>query len=132
MATTPQAMNNFAKKYFAACLARDVDYIAAHTVEDEESGFIGFHSGKTIDRHIADTIASIGPAPPASCINSAPRGWMVGDVAWLIDFPTAILPNGQKLPDPVRVTFVMRKVRGEWKMAHWHLSESLSRDLHAK
>jgi len=132
MATTTQAMNNFAKKYFAACLARDVDYIAAHTVEDEESGFIGFHSGKTIDRRIADTIASIGPAPPASCINSAPRGWMVGDVAWLIDFPTAILPNGHKLPDPVRVTFVMRKVKGEWKMAHWHLSESLPRDLRAK
>jgi len=57
---------------------------------------------------------------------------MIGDIAWLVDFPTGVLPNGEPLPDPVRVSFVMRRVKGEWKMAHWHVSESVSRDLHAK
>jgi len=132
MAKTTQAMNDFAKEYFAACLARDVNYIAAHSIEDDDTGYTGFHSGKTIDYSIADSVASIGPAPPASCINSAPYGWMIGDIAWLVDFPTGVLPNGEPLPDPVRVSFVMRRVKGEWKMAHWHVSESVSRDLHAK
>lgn len=131
MATTTREMNDFAKDYFAACLARDVEYIAAHTIEDEESEYLGVHSGLHIDRSIADSVEAIGPLPPASCVNSNPRGWVIGDVAWLVDFPHGVLPNGEALPDPVRVTFVMRKVRGEWKMAHWHLSESVTRDLKA-
>ena len=131
MAATTQEMNDFAKEYFAACLARDVEYIAAHSVEDEESDFVGFHSGAHIDRSIADVFESIGPLDPASCVDSNPSGWVIGDVAWLIDFPRGVLPNGEALPDPVRVTFVMRRVAGEWKMAHWHLSESVERDLNA-
>jgi len=30
---------------------------------------------------IANSIASIDPVPPASCTNSAPYGWMIGDIA---------------------------------------------------
>ncbi len=131
MAATTQEMNDFAKEYFAACLARDVEYIAAHSVEDEESDFVGFHSGGHVDRKIADIYESIGSHEPASCVDSNPSGWMVGDVAWLIDFPRGVLPSGEALPDPVRVTFVMRRIAGEWKMAHWHLSESVERDLSA-
>jgi len=132
MAKTTQAMNDFARDYFAACLARDVKYIAAHSIEDDETGYTGFHSGKTVDRDIHDSVVSIGPHPPASCIHSAPYGWMIGDVAWLVDFPTGLLPNGDQIPDPIRVSFIMRRVKGEWKMAHWHVSESVSHDYRAQ
>jgi len=132
MAATTQAMNDFCKKWLAACLSRDVVWLAENSIEDDESGYLGIHSGKTIDRSIADSVASLGPAPPASCLNSAPTGWMIGDVAWLVDYPIGVLPNGYQLPEPIRVTFVMRRVGNAWKMAQWHLSESFPRNLHAE
>jgi ketosteroid isomerase-like protein len=36
------------------------------------------------------------------------------------------LPDGKKFEDLVRATFCLRKVSGQWKVAHQHISKPMS------
>ncbi len=131
MSATSPALNDFIRDYLAALAARDVAYVRENSIEDGEAGYSGFHTGGVpVDWSIQSTVDVLAPLSPARLVKSAPTGWVIGDVAWFTDFPHGVLPNGQVLDDFVRLTVIARRVDGDrWKVAHWHISEQVSRDL---
>jgi hypothetical protein len=131
MAATPAELNEFIRDYLAALAARDVDFVRENSIEDAEAGYSGFHTGdEPVDWSIQSTVDALSPLSPARLEKSAPTGWMIGDVAWFTDFPHGVLPNGQMLDDFVRLTVIARRVDGDrWKVAHWHISEQVARNL---
>lgn len=130
MSATTQELNNFIRDYLAALAARDSAFVLENSVEDDEAGYSGIHTGgEPVDRVIQSTADAIAKLAPAKLVKSNPKGWMVGDVAWFTDFPHGVLPNGQVLDDHVRLTVVARRVADRWKVAHWHISEQVPRDL---
>ncbi len=130
MAATPQELNDFIRDYLAALAARDAQFVIENSVADDEAGYSGIHTGdEPINWTIQETAEAIAPLAPAVLHGSAPKGWMIGDVAWFTDFPHGVLPNGQVLPDFVRLSVVARRKDGVWKVAHWHISEQVPRDL---
>lgn len=130
-ASTP-AMNNLVRDYLAALAARDTDFVIRHSVTGGAAGYSGIHSGPgLVDLSVDSTVRAVAPMPPARLGNSDPTGWYQGDVAWLTDFPVGVLPSGEELPNICRATVVLCHVDGEWKVAHWHLSEAVARDLSA-
>lgn len=131
MSATPPELNDFIRDYLAALAARDTAFVLENSVEDTEAGYSGFHTGgEAIDWSIQSTVDALTPLSPARLEKSGPKGWMIGDVAWFTDFPHGVLPNGQVLDDFVRLTVIARRVEDDrWKVAHWHISEQVPRDL---
>lgn len=130
MAATTQELNDFIRDYLAALAARDAQFVLENSVEDDEAGYSGIHTGgEPIDWNVQATADAITPLSPARLEHSNPKGWMIGDVAWFTDFPHGVLPNGRVLDDHVRLSIVARRVDGRWKVAHWHISEQVPRDL---
>lgn len=121
---TPE-MINMAENLMRYCAERKVDLVAQMSVEDDEIPYIGFHTTPTCDMKIQDTVSRLGPKAKAISLDIRTEGWYIGDVAWFVHWFTGICPDGTDLP--VRGTTVMRKVNGEWKVAHWHVSEPVDR-----
>ena len=48
-----------------------------------------------------------------------PRGYEEGPMGWVADRPMAVLPEGAI---STRLTGVVRREEGEWKVVHIHLS----------
>ncbi len=46
--------------------------------------------------------------------------WEEGSIGWLADRPTFVLPDGSEIQ--VRMTGVLRKERGDWRLVHLHAS----------
>lgn len=46
--------------------------------------------------------------------------WEEGSIGWLADRPTFVLPDGSELQ--VRMTCVLRKERGDWRLVQLHAS----------
>jgi hypothetical protein len=49
-----------------------------------------------------------------------PRGFEEGSVGWGVDTPAFVLPDGSTLP--TRLTAIVRREDGEWKVVHLHFS----------
>jgi hypothetical protein len=128
-ATTP-AMNDLVRDYLAALAARDTDFVIRHSVAGDDAGYSGIHTGPgLVDFSVDSTVRTVAPLPPARLGNSDPSGWYQDGVAWLTDFPVGVLPSGEELPNVCRATVVLCLADGEWKVAHWHMSEAVGRDL---
>jgi hypothetical protein len=53
-----------------------------------------------------------------------PRGWEEGSLGWGTDRPRFVLPDGSTLP--TRLTAVLRREDGDWKVVHLHFSVGVS------
>jgi hypothetical protein len=49
-----------------------------------------------------------------------PRGYEEGSMGWGVDTPSFVLPDGSRLP--TRLTAVVHREDGEWKVVHLHFS----------
>ena len=127
--STPE-MNAFVDDYMSVCCERDVVRIAEMSVDDENGGFFGVHSGASRDEAVADTIAKLRFAPRAHCHNSKTKGYYVGDFAWFLSLWDGECPDGFVVP--IRGTTAMRKVDGQWKVCSFHVSEAVDRSEHMK
>lgn len=55
------------------------------------------------------------------------RAWAHGDTAWAVDRPAFLLPGGGRLP--TRLTAVLVRHDGEWRVAHAHFSVAVPDEL---
>lgn len=49
---------------------------------------------------------------------SDPKAYAVGDVGWVTDRPTLVMPDGTRVP--FRVTATALRSDGAWKVVQWH------------
>lgn len=127
MSSEEDMVSAFLADYFAALVRRDTDWIAARSVSDPPIAFVGIGSlpDETYDlQHLVD---HLGAFSPTTLMDSRPIAMVQGGVAWAVDQPLCLLPDGTKIP--VRATFLAVKVEAEWKVAHFHVSEGVSHDL---
>lgn len=127
MAITTPEMNKLASDFINWALVRDGEMIKKHAIEDCESEFICFHtSPKRPDRRIKVLTDYVVKTPPAGGTDYETNGWYVDDVAWCVSNLSGLCPDRvTKLP--LRATVIMRRVKGEWKVAQLHLSEAVDR-----
>jgi SnoaL-like domain len=115
------------RQYLAALVARDTALLAGTSVNDPDGAYLGIGSPPEENWDLPHLIDHLKDFPPTKFVDSAPTGYREGDVAWLWDFPTCELPSGERIA--IRASVVLVQVEGEWKVAHWHLSEGVPHDL---
>jgi hypothetical protein len=109
-------ITELATAYMSACLERRTDAVG----EMAHPQFDGI--GGPDERFTRDSLMEHLPGfPPARLVDSAPTGWVDGDVAWTVDFPHFGFQDGAERYH--RVTTVLARVDGAWKVAHFHVSE---------
>jgi ketosteroid isomerase-like protein len=97
---------------FARSLSREADSMVIGTSPTE------WYEGR--DRWIAAYEEQITAIPGIRLEAGEVRGWEDGSVGWAADRPRFVLPNGLALPG--RLTAVLRREDGEWKLAQAHFS----------
>lgn len=127
MKAATSELRELATDWLRAGFARDTEFLRRHSF--------------SADPAVTHTIATVpggslalGPfldhldeAPPRELVHSDPRGFVHGDVAWLVDECTAdMLWDG--LVD-MRFTIVFVRMDGIWKAVQAHLSEAVVREL---
>jgi hypothetical protein len=122
-----EELTAFTKRYLEALVARDTAYVGAHSVESAGCPYLGIGSPPGENWSLADLIDHLGDFPPTEFVGSSPSGCVHGDVAWLTDYPACILPSGEELA--MRATVVLVRVDGEWKVAHFHVSEGVPHEI---
>ena len=59
-------------------------------------------------------------------VTSNPQAWAEGDLGWVIDQPRLRLPNGAEVQ--MRVTTIVHREGGTWKLVHQHASIGVPND----
>ena len=119
-------MNHFAAEYMDYLISRNIDKMTTTSVDDDSTAYTGIHSGLgPPDLSLRQAIDHMKTVPPSQFFNLDPVGWYEGDVAWFMIFPRGIQPDGTLFE--MRVTLIARRVEGEWKAVHWHVSEAVDR-----
>ena len=118
---------------------------------DVKNAMLGFYSGvtnKEVERFddlvSKDATLIFGTAPGENVTERAgmrfgfemeglslkagknPAGYEEGTMGWAVDEPTFGFPDGSKLH--IRLTIVMRKEDGKWKIVHGHFSVGVPDD----
>jgi hypothetical protein len=114
-------------RYLDALVARDVAYLREHSLDTPEYEFVGIGSLPDEQWGLPQLIDHLGEFPPTTFVDSKPNGYTDGNVAWLIDHPTCVLPSGERLA--MRATVVLKRAGKAWKVVHWHVSEGVHHDL---
>ncbi len=127
MPTATEDLVGFTKRYLQALVARDTAYVLAHSIDTPGCAYVGIGSLPDERWSLAELVDHLGEFPPTEFLDSIPTGCVEGDVAWLTDYPTCVLPSGETVA--IRATVVLKRVRGAWKVAHWHVSEGVAREL---
>lgn len=122
--TTPE-MNDFFMKYLNHLVNRDVKEVEEFGSDDDVMGYIGIHSEGPVNWSLQEVLDQIRHMKPSAVPPFEPYGYYDGDFAWFVGLPKGILPDGTEIV--VRVTMIMRRVDGQWKAVHWHVSEPVDR-----
>lgn len=127
MAEAPQELVELARDWLNAGLNRDTDFIRRFS-HAEDDGFVHTIASPPGAHFTLDEFAShLGEVPPRYSVESQPRGFVHGDMAYMVDFPTIDMRHDGVLDG--RHTLVMRRVEGVWKVVHSHISEGVDRQL---
>lgn len=67
-------------------------------------------------------------APPGVRLEAGPiKAWEEGSVGWLADRPSFVLPDGLRIP--TRVTAVLHREDGSWKIVNLHVSAGMPDEM---
>jgi hypothetical protein len=117
------AVQEAAVRYLTACVTRDADYIAANSATD--GSFTGTTSGCSQPQSLDAIVSHLRGLKTAGWSQLHPTGHMAGDFAWFTDHSNGVLPDGKEIG--IRTTLLMRRIDGQWKVVHFHVSESVER-----
>lgn len=120
-------LTKLATLFLEACVTRDADYLAAHSIDAPVGSFTGIGTGSsdTANWTHAVNVEHFRHLKPVKWSGLSPDGYVVGDMAWFTDLAKGIMPDGQELT--IRTTLIMRRIDGAWKAVHYHVSEPVVR-----
>jgi hypothetical protein len=118
-------LNRLATQFLQACVTRDVEYVAAHAVDEPAGSFTGITTGSDPDWSLSNTINHLQGLKQAGWVELDPHGFVAGEFAWFTAFAYGVIPNGERLG--IRTTLIMRRFDGNWKAVHFHVSEAVDR-----
>jgi ketosteroid isomerase-like protein len=107
---------------YEAFASRDLDAIERMSSDDEGAVAIGtdpdewWEGGRAIKAQLREQLAGGHMTVEAG----NPRIGQAGEVGWFADRPAFVTPDGQKIP--CRLTGVLRREGGEWKLVQSHAS----------
>ncbi|RFU77903.1 hypothetical protein TARUN_4301 [Trichoderma arundinaceum] len=123
--TTPE-MNIFASDYLDYLVERKLNEILETSIDDESTQYTGIHSGLgPPDMSLEQAVDHLRTVPVSQFFDHNAQGWYEGDVAWWMLFPWSNVPAGGRIY--LRVTMIAKRVNGQWKTVHWHVSEAVDR-----
>jgi hypothetical protein len=117
-------LTKLAIAFLDACVTRDADYVAAHSIDDPVGSFTGIGSGTGDKWTLQDTLDDLRGLKKVGWEGLDPKGYVIGDAAWFSDLAYGVLPDGKKIT--IRISLVLRKVGSDWKAVHFHVSEGLA------
>ena len=127
MPTATEDLIAFTRLYLQALVARDTAHVRAHSIDAPGCAYVGIGSLPDERWALEELVDHLGEFPPTEFLDSNPTGCVEGGVAWLTDYPTCVLPSGERVA--IRATVVLVRVREAWKVAHWHVSEGVAHEL---
>jgi hypothetical protein len=80
-----------------------------------------------VEFHAEELLAHLGQYDPCEVIGSAPTSFVHGDIAWVVDFPQVDVKSDGNIH--LRITVVLLRVDGEWRVVHSHFSEGVAHEL---
>jgi len=118
----PSDVADAVRAFYDAFAARDIDAIERMTSEDEGAVAIGTDPDEwwTGGQRIMDAIREQLSSGEVSIKPGDPQIGQADDVAWFADQPAFVLPGGEAIP--CRLTGVLRREAGEWKVVQSHCS----------
>ncbi|HVW70949.1 MAG TPA: nuclear transport factor 2 family protein [Steroidobacteraceae bacterium] len=127
VAATPAdaGLIEFTKAWMDAALGRDTKFIAAHSIAAPKESFLVFGTSGEQGHRYDEFLDHLNGLKPFKWTEIIPEGYVVGDFAWLFGTAQAPMPTGDVAK--ARWTMVARRVHGEWKAVHFHLSEPVPR-----
>ena len=115
-----------ASGWFLAAQGRDVAYILRESHAPDPAAIHSFASGPgnlTLD----GLVEHLRGYPPIEAHDIDFAGWVHDDFSWLTGTSRVALPTDEDLM--MRMTVVMLRVDGDWKITHFHLSEGVDHDV---
>lgn len=118
------SLTQLATKWLQACVERDGDYVCEHSVDEPKGSFtsVGTSGGAWDLLGFADHLRGL---KKVGWSGLEPKGYVFGDTAWFTGIAEGLLPWGQPLT--IRLTLILNRVGGDWKVAHSHVSEGVDR-----
>ena len=117
------AVHEAAVRYLNACVMRDSEYILANSASD--GTYTGTTSGCSPPQSLEEIVSHLRGLKKAGWQKLDPTGYVAGDFAWFTDHAKGVLPDGEEIG--IRTTLLMRRVDGQWKVVHFHVSEGVDR-----
>lgn len=77
-------------------------------------------------KHMTEAQMQASQAAGIQTTPTDPQAWADGDLGWVIDQPRLRLPNGAEVQ--MRMTTIMHREGGTWKVVHQHASIGIPND----
>lgn len=123
MAPAPPELLQAVRNWLEAGHRRDVDYIAAHSHEEDPDFPHTVTSGPDGALTLTQFLDHLRAHQPREVVTTSPRGHVHGDFALVYDEPKIDLLEEGTID--ARFTAVLRRIEGVWKVVHAHLSEGV-------
>ena len=114
---------NALRRFYESFSTADVEAFERLLTKGDDAVVIGTDANEWEDGRAAWLAAFEGQMSQTEGMRLEPgevRGYEEGSLGWVVDRPTFVLAEGPTIP--TRLTGVVRKEDGEWKLVHLHFS----------
>lgn len=123
MESAPSEVTDVAREWLEAGHARDGVRLASLSWEVAPDALHTFASAPDSNLSLTELLSHLTEVIPCYLVDSAPTGFVTGDFAWVTDTPRVEIPGETVIS--LRVTVVLQRREGVWKVVHGHLSEGV-------
>ncbi|MDQ0212987.1 nuclear transport factor 2 family protein [Arthrobacter bambusae] len=123
MEIASQEVIRVASDWIMAGHARNGPLLASLSEELDPLSVFTFASASNSNLTLQELLGHLTDVIPCPVTESKPSGFQEGDLAWVVDNPNVDIPAAGKTS--IRITVVLHRSGGEWRVVHGHLSEGV-------